>query len=209
MKTVKATLVAACILLGVFQSFSMAQSSADSIRIIDVKLEKISLPNEAGRSPAVAKELGEDWYMAEVHFSTPLSKGSSADSIIEELQVKFYVDGLDSLKSDTFVVLTGEQTYLNVPNGEHYATMYLDPMSLIRYGGKKEQARGFKKSNFHAEILVAGKVEAQKSKNERTEKDDPNWFTQGQQLPGILIGLRESPWWPFEAKRYNRIKVKN
>ena len=179
-----------------------AETPADNIRIIDVKLDSTKLPSEATRVQAPVKELGDDWYMAEVRFTT-------LDDISEEVQVKFYVDGLDKLKNDAFVVLTGEQTFLNVPKGEHYAVMYLDPMSLARYGGKKEGARGFKKSNLHVEIVATDSAPVKKSKNEAAEKQDPNWFTQGQQLPGILIGVKDSPWWPFEARRYNRIKSKN
>ena len=203
------SLIRAFMFMSAIQSFSMAQMPGSSIRIIDVKLEKISLPNEAARTPAAVKELGDEWYVAEVKFSTPDKGGTVLESIIDELQVKFYIDGLDSLKDDAFVVLTGEQTFMNVPKGDHYAVMYLDPMSLIRYGGKKDLARGFTKSNFHAEIVVDGKVVDQKSKRKETAKEDPNWFTQGQPLPGILTGVHDSPWWPFDARRYNRIKAKN
>lgn len=161
------------------------------------------MPNEVSRPTSdVAKELSDDWYVAEVKFSTQ-------DPITEEVQVKFYIDGLDSLKNDLFVVLTGEETYVNVPKGEHYAVMYLDPMALLRYGGKKDKARGFKKSNLHIEILSGGQVQDKLSKNQLSDKDDPNWFTAGQATPGVLIGVKDSPWWPFDARRYNRIKPKN
>ncbi len=198
-------LMAVGLLLGGIHSICSAQAPADNIKIINnsLKLDKANVPNEVTRPTSdVAKELSDDWYVAEVKFSTQ-------DPITEEVQVKFYIDGLDSLKNDLFVVLTGEETYVNVPKGEHYAVMYLDPMALLRYGGKKDKARGFKKSNLHIEILSGGQVQDKLSKNERSEKDDPNWFTAGQQTPGVLIGVKDSPWWPFDARRYNRIKPKN
>jgi len=195
MNTMIARLVMGSLLAGVLLSRLYAQE--EPVKITDVKLDKANLPGSVA-SPAACKELGEDWQYLEVKFSTK-------KPLMEEVQVKYYIEGYDSLKDNVFVVLVGEDTFLNVPKGDHFAGIYLDPMTLIRYGGK-EGARSFKKNNAHVQILINGRMEAEQDIN---KKDDQGWFTQGQQVAGALVNLKDSPWWPSEARHYNRIKSRN
>ena len=198
-------IVMCCLVMGLAVVTAHAQNvQGKSIKIDTIKFDTINLPAEA-RANAVEKELGEPWYMVEVKFSTEVDA--------EDVHVKFYVEAVEDVfkiqekgapADKKYLVLTGEQTYLNVPKGrEHYAAMFLDPMSLIRYGGK-DGARGFKQKNIYVQI-TAGDDKAGKN----LKDDDDGWYDQGQQISGVLMGLKDSPWWPSQVRRYNRIKSSN
>ncbi|NJK91736.1 MAG: hypothetical protein HC904_07890 [Blastochloris sp.] len=62
-----------------------------------------------------------------------------------------------------------------------------------------------KKNNVHVDVFENGRMAAQKDKN----PDEANWYTTAAQLNSILINLVDSPFWPFEARRFNQIKSKN
>jgi hypothetical protein len=205
-------IVMSCLLLGGALTSSYAQEKTGNAKILGITFDRTNLPGEV-RGSAAEKELNNDWYMVEVKFST--------EEDAAQVQVRFYVEGVQDMFSEeakaakgggkqqgAYPVLVGDQTYLNVPKGsEHYAAMFLDPMTMIRYGGK-DGARAFKQLNVHVQISTGSDADAEKDlKQERPE--DAKWFEQGQQVSGALIGLKDSPWWPSQAKRYNRIKSNN
>jgi len=195
-----------CLLLGGALTSAYAQEKSGDAKILNITLDRINLPGEV-RGTAAEQELNNDWYMVEVKFSTEVDAA--------QVQVRFFVEAVeDTFNQDNkgapkdksaYLVLTGDQTYLNVPKGrEHYAAMFLDPMTMIRYGGK-DGVRAFKQMNVHVQISMGADVDAEKD----MKQDDVGWFDKGQQISGALIGLKDSPWWPSQAKRYNRIKGNN
>jgi hypothetical protein len=194
----KRLIAVCCALLGLAVMAVHAQDAqGKGVRIDAIKFDTANLPGEV-RGNAAEQELNNPWYQIEVKFST--------EAKAEEVSVKFYIDAeadtfKEAAEKGKFLVLTGEQVYVNVPKGrEHYAVMFLDPMSLVRYGGK-DGARSFKKSNVHVQVTAG---------DDKDEKDltpgEGDWFEQGQQVSGVLLGLKDSPWWPSQAKRFNRIK---
>lgn len=173
------------------------RAEADALLIPNtIKMDKVQLPSEARKANAPVRELGEDWYVIEAQFET-------VPKLLEEVTVKFYTDMVDTLKDgQPTVILTSETTFINIPAGKgHTATAYLHPTSVLRYGGKSG-AEGIKKANVHVELLVGGRVVDKLD----MRKDDPNWHTQFPPAPGVLIPLQDSPFWPFEALRFNQIK---
>jgi hypothetical protein len=194
-------------MLGLALTSAYAQEKSGTAKILDIKLDRTNLPGEV-RGQAAEQELNGDWFMVEAKFSTDIDA--------EQVQVKFYVEAVkDTFAAEkeagatkekgAYLVLTGDQTYLNVPKGrEHYAAMFLDPMTLIRYGGK-DGARAFKQMNVHVQISMGADIDAEKD----MKQDDAGWFDKGQQISGALIGLKDSPWWPSQVKRYNRVKGNN
>jgi hypothetical protein len=175
---------------------SLWASEKDSIKIIEVKAEAAVLPKEVD-SGSVNKVLDESWHVIQVKFSTE-------DELIEEVQIKFFVEGEDSKKDKQFVVLTSEVTYLNVTKGEHMAYVYLTPGSAQRYAGEK--GKDLKDFNIHVDILENGRMAAQKDKK---EKDELNWYTSAQQVNSVLVSLIDSPFWPASARRVDQIKSRN
>lgn len=165
-----------------------------------VKFEKIQLPDEIKRINATSRELGEDWYVIEAKFDTK-------DDITEEVTVKFYTDMVDTLKEDkdNVVILTAEVTFINVRKGNgHLATAYLHPSAIQRYGGTSG-SKGIKKANVHVDLLENGQSTGE-GIDLRKEKD-PAWYTSFTQVPGVLVTLKDSPFWPLEMLKFNQIKT--
>ncbi|MEM6601891.1 MAG: hypothetical protein AAF649_10935 [Verrucomicrobiota bacterium] len=166
----------------------------------DIKLEEQKLPARArGDSKEAVKEYGEDWWAIDIKFSTE-------EEITEEIEVKVYLAAYDFLKDDAFVVLTAEETFINVLQGSnHRATFYLHPGSARRFGGDKGIASFGRSSgdhNVHVEIFEKGRLVAEMDMKD----DDPNWFREGAPIPDVLLGVKDTPWWPFESLAYNQIK---
>ena len=176
-----------------------AQGSND-VKILEIKFDRENLPGEV-RGQSDIKELNGDWYKVSARFNTEVEAA--------EVTVRFYVEAVEDTFAEEkagkgdYLVLTGEQTYLNVPAGRgHQAAMFLDPMSLIRYGGK-DGARAFQKLNIHVKVSLGRDAETSLDKQ---KGDEANWYEQGKQISGVLIGLPESPWWPSAARQYNRVR---
>jgi len=182
---------------------SLSEAEKDfSAKLVDasIKFDKIQLPEELRRVSAGTREVSEDWYVIEVKFDTK-------DEITEEVTVKFFTDMVDSLKEakGNTVVLTSEVTFINVPKGNgHLATAYLHPSAVKRYGGTSG-AKGIKKANIHVDLLENGQSTGP-GIDFRQEKD-ANWYTSFPQLTGILVNLKESPFWPSELLKFNQIKA--
>jgi transcription antitermination factor NusG len=171
-----------------------AAEDGAGLKIEEIKLEKADLPREVDKASG-NKALGEDWQMVQVKFSTE-------EEITEEIQIKVFLEGYDSRKDEQFVILTSEITYINIPKGSgHLAYFYLPPGSALRYGGKG--GKDLSKSNVHVDFLENGRMVAQEDKN----KDEPNWYSAAQQISGVLMSLKESPFWPSQAAQVNHIKV--
>lgn len=180
----------------------------DNVRVDsqDIKLEEKELISEFTKEadPAV-RSYDDKWWSIDIKFSTQ-------EDITEEITVKVYLEAYDYFKEErgenAFVVLTGEVTFINILKGDnHKATFYLHPGSAERYGGSKG-AKDFGRANEHnvrVEVLDRGRLVVEMDMN---EDPDPNWFRQGSPIPDILIGVEDSPWWPFECRGYNQIKRK-
>jgi len=188
----------ASVFLGIFPAQAQKEPSAKLV-VGSLKFDKIDLPSELKTVKAGAKELGEDWYSIEVKFDT-------TDDITEEITVKFYTDMIDTLKegSGNTVVLTSETTFINVPKGNgHLATAYLHPSAILRYGGTTGKD-GIKKANIHVELMENGRS-AGPGMDLRPD-NQANWYTSFTQVPGILVSVKDSPFWPYEILKFNQIK---
>lgn len=192
--------------LGLLSSLS-AQSKPEPafLQKGTIKFDKHTLSGDARRSTPGSKELGQDWWVIEVKFDTfaPLT---------DELTLKFTTDMVDTLKkqddqAETTVLLQGELTFLNVPQGKgHQAAMFLHPTSVIRYGGIRGQ-EGIRKANVRVELYEKGElVDALDMKQ---EKDD--WVEvlkkQGiTEVTGVLLRPDQVPFYAFEFLKFNQIK---
>ena len=181
-------------------SAGFAQNKNILLDASDITLEQQKIPNKAdGNAKEAVKEYGEDWWAIDVKFSTE-------EEITEEIEVKVYLAAYDFLKDDAFVILTAEETFINVLKGsEHRATFYLHPGSAVRYGGEKGMSSFGKTSgehNVHVEIFENGRLAAEMDMKD----DDPNWFRSGSPVPDVLLRIKDTPWWPFESAAYSQIR---
>ncbi|MDX6765798.1 MAG: hypothetical protein SFU85_03305 [Candidatus Methylacidiphilales bacterium] len=162
-----------------------------------IKLEKATLPREAETATPGNRVLGEDWYVIEAKFDT-------TEELTEEITVKFYTDMVDTLKKNETIILTSEVTFINVPKGNgHVATAYLHPAAVSRYGGSAGKD-GIKKANVHVDLMENGRSNGP---GLDLRKDQPNWFSSFPQVPGVLVNLKDSPFWPMEQRKFNQIKA--
>lgn len=166
----------------------------------DIKLERKKVPGAATEGEEAVKEYGEDWWAIDFVFSTELE-------LTEEITFKVYLTGYDQLDEDKPVILTGEVTFINILEGkEHRGTFYLHPGAAERYSGLDYGIESFGRDsggyNVRVEIFEKGAF----IEGIDLEDDDPNWHTQGTPLSDVLIGVKDSPWWPFEALSYSQIK---
>jgi hypothetical protein len=188
----------ASVFLGILPVQAQKEPSAKLVKG-SIKFDKAQLPTEISKVSPGSKVLGEDWYSIEVKFDT-------TEDFTEEITVKFYTDMIDTLKEGNAntVVLTSETTFINVPKGNgHLATAYLHPSSILRYGGTTGKD-GIKKANIHVELMENGRS-AGPGEDLRPE-NQANWYTSFTQVPGVLLSLKDSPFWPYEMLKFNQIK---
>ncbi|MEM6885205.1 MAG: hypothetical protein AAF571_09245 [Verrucomicrobiota bacterium] len=178
-----------------------AQEDNISLDSADITLEPKKLLGQAtGEAKPAVKEYGDEWWAINVKFETK-------EEITEEIKVKVYFAGYDALKEDAFVVLTGEVTFINVLEGkEHQATFYLHPGAAERFSGVDKRGKEIGESagqhNVHVEIFEKGRVVTEMDMKD----DDLNWFREGAPVPDVLLGVKDSPWWPYESLAYSQIK---
>lgn len=194
----------------------------------DVEIELVSVPDSVGSggkpapTGADAKTSQEGrWLRIDVPFSTE-------KKVTPELKFKFYLEGYEVLEiekggkeTEKFVVLTGEVTYRDVPKGgKHYAGMFLPPSSALRFAGTKPNGEtdwSSRKMNLKVEALDQGvaveepfdlQSDKDKGLSGRGGKKDPDWqkSADAQEIPGALLAITETPFWPKDYKRYPQIK---
>lgn len=199
----KSTFLVIASLAFISLGLSSALKAADKepVTIKEVKMETVKFPKEA-EAGGGNKTLEKDWYQIEVTFEVK-AEDKLDNEITDEIEVKFYVEAYDSKKDDQFVILTSTQTFINVPDGEHFAYAYLPPGSAIRFGGKK--GKDFKENNVHIEILLNGRKAAEKDK----KTDEDNWFSSAAQISSVLIPAVDSPYYISLVKKLNQVKPKN
>lgn len=189
---------AAFLWAGILSSPAQKQESAKLVEG-SIKFDKVELPAEVRTAKPGSRELGEDWYSIEVKFDT------TAD-LTEEITVKFYTDMIDTLKEGNAntVILTAEVTFVNVPKGVgHVATAYLHPSAILRYGGTTGKD-GIKKANIHVDLMENGRSVG--TGIDLRPDNQANWYTSFTQVPGVLVTLKDSPFWPSEMLKFNQIK---
>jgi len=162
-----------------------------------------------------------EWLRIDVPFST-------SKKITPEIKFKFFLEGYEVVEAESggkdterFVVLSGEITYRDVPQGtKHFAGMFLPPSSVIRFAGLKanghEEWKG-KRMNLRVEAYDQGNLveesfdlqaEKEKGSSGRGGKKDPEWHkaADAQEIPGALLPITETPFWPKDYKHYPQLK---
>lgn len=197
-------------------------------KIQELEIDLASVPDSVGSGGKPAPT-GADtktsqegrWLRIDVPFSTE-------KKITPEVKFKFYLEGYEVVEpeaggkeTEKFVVLTGEVSYRDVPKGQkHFAGMFLPPASAKRYSGLKasgESDWSSLKMNLRVEALDQGtpveevfdlQSDKEKGLSGRGGKKDPDWnkSADAQEIPGALLPVTETPFWPKDYKRYSQIK---
>lgn len=194
----------------------------------DLEIELVSVPDSVG-SGGKPVPTGADvktsqegrWLRIDVPFSTD-------KKITPEIKFKFYLEGYEVVlpegggkETEKFVVLTGEVAYRDVPKGtKHFAGMFLPPASTLRFAGTKPNGEAdwsSRKMNLKVEALDQGSpleeafdLQSDKDKglSGRGGKKDPDWqkSADAQEIPGALLPITDTPFWPKDFKRYPQLK---
>lgn len=194
----------------------------------EVEIDLVSVPDSVGSGgkPAPAgtdlKSSAEGrWLRIDVPFSTQ-------KRITPELKFKFYLEGYEGTEPEDggkplerLVILTGELTYRDVPQGgKHFAGIFLPPASALRFSGIKPSGEtdwSGRKMNLRVEAFDGGvpveeffdlQADKEKGPSGRGGKKDPDWYkaADAQEMPGALVTVTETPFWPKDYKRYPQIR---
>lgn len=194
----------------------------------DLEIELVTVPDSVGSggkpaptgADAKASQEGR-WLRIDVPFATE-------KKITPEVKFKFFLEGYEGVEgekgakeTEKFVVLTGEVTYRDVPKGaKHYAGVFLPPASVLRFAGLKPNGEAdwsSRKMNLRVEVTDPGMPSAEffdlqgdrdKGLSGRGGKKDPDWHRspEAQEIPGALLPVTATPFWPKDFKRYPQLK---
>ena len=197
-------------------------------KLQDVEITLSSVPDSVGAGGKPADIVAETkasqdgrWLRIDVPFQTK-------KKTTPELKFKFYLEGFEVIEaeeggktSEKFVILSGEAVYRDIPKGDkHFAGVFLPPGSVSRFSGTKSNGEmdwSEKKLNLRVEALEGGAPcegvfdlmsEKEKGPSGRGGKKDPDWFksSEAQEIPGGLLPIHETPFWPKDYKRYPQPK---
>lgn len=197
-------------------------------KIQDLEIDLVSVPDAVGSggkpapsgTDARATQEGR-WLRIDVPFSTERK-------ITPEVKFRFYLEGYEVVEAEKggkdtekFVVLSGETTYRDVPQGsKHFAGMFLPPASALRFAGTKPNGEtdwSGRKMNLRVEATDQGvaveevfdlQADKEKGPSGRGGKKDPDWHksVDAQEVTGGLLPVTETPFWPKDFKRYPQPK---
>ena len=194
----------------------------------DLEIEMVSVPDSVGSggkpvpTGADARSSQEGrWLRIDVPFATE-------KKVTPEVKMRFFLEGYEVVEAEKggkdtekFVVLTGEVTYRDVPRGaKHYAGMFLPPSSSLRFAGLKPNGEADwsgRKMNLRVEAVDQGtpveesfdlQGDKEKGLSGRGGKKDPEWHksAEAQEIPGALLPITATPFWPKDYKRYPQLK---
>jgi len=178
-----------------------------------------SLPSDPDVTDKKATQ-GNKWLRIDVPFQTK-------KKITPELKFKFYLEGYElteeeggAKSSEKFVILTGEAIYRDIPKGDkNYAGVFLSPASMVRFSGLKSDAGEWKTKRLNLRVDAwEGGAQVEPSFDLMAEKDmgpsgrggkkDPDWYksADAQQIPGALLPVQDTPFWPKDYKHYPQPK---
>lgn len=196
-----------------FVSIAMVMVSAahaqQDPKIVFDQIEVKKAENKSGHAAPEEKTLRDSWTKFSATFE--VDTGDRKMNILEELTIRIYVAAEDKLFRNEPVTLIAESTFINVMNAKkHMIDFYISPTAQKRYGGDSKEgyfkAGGGRDFNIHFEAIVRGRTVAEKDLVE--SGFEKTWFRTGKQVSGVVLGLPESPWWPFDALKYNQFKSK-
>ena len=197
-------------------------------KIQDAEIVMATVPDAVGSGGKSAVMLADSkasqdgrWLRIDVPFQTK-------KKITPELKFKFFLEGYEVTEgedggkaTEKFVILSGESVYRDIPKGDkHFAGIFLPPASMARFSGTKpngEMDWSEKKLNLRVEAFESGAPcdsvfdlmsDKEKGPSSRGGKKDPDWYksADAQEIPGTLLPVLDTPFWPKDFKRYAQPK---
>jgi len=165
------------------------------VRLDEIEAEAVNSPEYEVdvRGMSVQGDGRKEWLMVRAEYRT-------AQEWFDEVTVTFYVvlrgDPENMPEGSKPVnMFTGTVTYINVPQGEHEATMFLDANTFARYGEPTHVAALI---NIRGELAAGG---ADPESSARAQ-----WWNQESPHEISLLPRNETPWAFIEIDKHDTIK---
>lgn len=187
----------------IIASFSIGNAAAQAVKATSEKpmFDDLPSPEFGGTKNKAFKP--KDWLEIEAKLNVQLSP-EPATKTCDKLTVKWYIAVKNADKPGTFLLLTKDIDYVNIPTSEDiFFSVYLSPSSIKRLTGLD---RGGKSAVEYVgfEVLVNGEKVAQE-----TSKGQPGWWntasekiSRSDKVP--LLNKNETPfsamWWDRYAE---------
>lgn len=164
------------------------------IRLEEVSSDMVRTPefDYRVRGMSTRKDGRKEWLQVKVSYRT-------AKEWTDDITITFYavLEGdEDDLPrgSETRNMFTGTVSYVNVPKGDHQATMYLDPDTAERYGDVIALA---------ALVTIDGRSAGNPLMEPRAQRP---WWEEQTPVAYPLLNRSETPWGLVEMDQHNTIK---
>lgn len=198
---IPSSLILLLIVLGL--SFSKVHAADDVPVLIDkvetdtMKPEKVGASRGGGGGSRDSK-----WVIIEFSYTVTPDKDSK-NPFIDEVQFKANIearDGAGDSRSTDPVILTGDVTYVCVPAGKGFGSLYIPPDVAARYS----LDRYLSQFNVNIQAFVGGQMVDSKDKR-REQKED--WFSGYKTVSGLVYNKMQSPFILNDTDRYPAIKL--
>jgi hypothetical protein len=148
----------------------------------------------------------KDWLEIETKLNLSLSPEPESKTC-DKITVKWYIAVKNAEKSGTFLLLTKDIDYVNVPLSEDiYCSVYLSPSSIKRLTGLDRAGKSAVEYVGY-EVLINGEKVAQE-----TSKGKPGWWnaasdkiSRSDKVP--LLNKAETPFAPMWWDRYAEVSM--
>ena len=148
----------------------------------------------------------KDWLEIETKLNISLSPEPPTKTC-DKITVKWYIAVKNAEKSGTFLLLTKDIDYVNVPLSEDiFCSVYLSPSSIKRLTGMDRGGKGAVEY-VGFEVLINGEKVAQE-----TSKGKPGWWaaasdkiSRSEKVP--LLNKTETPFAPMWWDRFAEVSV--
>lgn len=189
-RTLKKTVGLGFVAVAVVAGAGLAQQPPAPVELREVTQRELRAPDygiSTGDLGGAVPSLNQNWLKVEARYE-------SQPEWLDEVTVKFFV--LLGRDRDSFVLLVGEVTPVNLARGTHYAAMFVHPNTLKRFGNRQVTA-------VVAQVFYKGKLIGARSDNGR----DTHWVEEAKPVSGFLLAPKDSPWAPVASGRYEPTKT--
>ncbi len=190
-------------------SFSPASAQNDSngpitLKKIDDSLVTAPQYNYQVNGPSLTSGPVPKWLQVEFSFDTDTDR-----DLLPEVTFRIYIEVQDLAnpkdQDGPAAVLTGETTYVNLPNGrDQRGSFFVHPYTIRRFGGENAFSNFKAKKNIRVEALIDGQQIAFKDEHQ----DDANWVSTLKKIGSLVLPREMSPWLLVNPDRYPPIKLR-
>jgi hypothetical protein len=170
------------------------------IKVKDLKFEQQQTPQISATNIVDKRWRPKTWIEVDVGMDVDIARDlGGREGSFPGIEVKYYVGVTKTTKEGKTIVLTGQISYVNVPNGESHALAFVSPSTLKRVL-QKDNGNKADIGAVGIEVSAGGQVVAFQSST-----GTPWWMDPATKQPldkfayedGAVLGKSETPFAPF------------